>query len=103
MVQITEIILWRIDPLLGKDSVNTPVQANAHKNRMFITRQRISKHASLTTEDVFSMRFMQSINKEVFGSKESSQSEKLSFGTPSCQGISLELNWVKSSELTAAE
>jgi hypothetical protein len=47
---------------LGK---NIPARANARKNR-----QGISKHASLTTEAVFSVGSMQSGYKEVSGRTE---------------------------------
>jgi hypothetical protein len=47
---------------------HTPMEANARNNRAFTARQRISKHASLTTEAVFSAWPMQSGYKEVFSS-----------------------------------
>jgi hypothetical protein len=52
---------------LGK---HIPPCANARKNRTSIARQRISKHASLTEDAVFSVGFVQSGYKEVFGSME---------------------------------
>jgi hypothetical protein len=50
---------------LGK---HIPAGANTHNNRTSIARQRISKHASLTIEAVFSARSLQSCYKEVFSS-----------------------------------
>jgi hypothetical protein len=47
------------------------VEANARTNRTSIVRQRISKHASLTTEAVFSAWSVQSGYKEVFSIIES--------------------------------
>jgi hypothetical protein len=52
---------------LGK---HIPPRANARKDRTSITRQRMSKHTSLTIEDVFSSWSMQSAYKEVFDSRE---------------------------------
>jgi hypothetical protein len=52
---------------LGK---HTPAWVNARKNRTFIARQQISKHAFLTIEVVFSVVSVQSGYKEVFGSTE---------------------------------
>jgi hypothetical protein len=79
-------------------------EANAHNNKTSIARQRICKHASLTTEAVFSAWSLQSDYKEVFSSIK--WSEESCFETPACRDMSLgaeELNWVKSSELAAAE
>jgi hypothetical protein len=52
---------------LGK---HISARANARKNRTSIARQRISKHASLTVEAVFSVTSVQSGYKEVFGRTE---------------------------------
>jgi hypothetical protein len=52
-----------------------PARANARKNRTSIAWQRISKHASITIEAVFSVRSVQSGYKEVLGSIESSRVE----------------------------
>jgi hypothetical protein len=52
---------------LGK---HAPVGANARNIRTSSDRQRISKHASLTIEAVFSAWSFQSGYKEVFGSIE---------------------------------
>jgi hypothetical protein len=49
---------------------HVPAGANARKNRTFIATQRISKHASLTIETVFSMASVKSGYKQVFGSTE---------------------------------
>jgi hypothetical protein len=43
-----------------------PMQANSHNNRTSTARQRISKHTSLTTEDVFSAGSVQNCYKEEF-------------------------------------
>jgi hypothetical protein len=43
-----------------------PAEANARNNATYIVRQKISKHASLTTEDVFSAWSVHSGYKEVF-------------------------------------
>jgi hypothetical protein len=85
---------------LGK---HIPTGANA-RNRTPIARNRISKHASVTTEAVFSAWSLQSGYKEVLSSTE--LSEESSFGTTACRDMSLgaeELNWVESSQLAAAE
>jgi hypothetical protein len=52
---------------LGK---HIPARANARKDKTSIARQRISKHASLTTETVCSAWSAQSGYKEVFSSME---------------------------------
>jgi hypothetical protein len=52
---------------LGK---HIPVEANARNNWTSIAKQRISKHASLTSGAVFSAWFVQSGYKEVFSSIE---------------------------------
>jgi hypothetical protein len=52
---------------LGKD---IPAEANALNNRTYIARQRITKHASLTIEAVFSTCSVQSGYKEVSSSIE---------------------------------
>jgi hypothetical protein len=52
---------------LGK---HIPARANARKNRTSIARQRISKHASLTIEAVFSAWPVQRTYEEVLGSIE---------------------------------
>jgi hypothetical protein len=66
-----------------------PARANAHKNRTSIARQRISKHASLTTEVVFSMGSVQSGNMEVFSSTESIRKWKVEFRDASLPGYEL--------------
>jgi hypothetical protein len=48
-----------------------PAEANALNNRTSIVRQKISKHASLTTEDGFSAWSVQSGYKEGCSSEES--------------------------------
>jgi hypothetical protein len=48
---------------LGK---HIPEEANERNNRTYIARERISKHASLTIETVFSGCSVQSVYKEVF-------------------------------------
>jgi hypothetical protein len=50
-----------------------PEEANIRNNRTFIARQRISKHASLTIETVFSASSLQNGYKELFGSIEQSR------------------------------
>jgi hypothetical protein len=59
---------------------------------MSIARQRISKHASLIIEAVFSAWSVQSGYKEVFGSIEQYRtvvgSEESSFETPACRHMS---------------
>jgi hypothetical protein len=85
---------------LGK---HIPAQGNARNIKTFIVMQRISKHASLTTEAVFSVWPVQSGYKKVFGSIE--WSEESSFGTAAGREMSFgaeELNWVESSELAVA-
>jgi hypothetical protein len=57
---------------LGK---RTPAGVNARNIRTSIARQRISKHASLTIEAVFSAWSVQSGYKEVFGSIEQDRAE----------------------------
>jgi hypothetical protein len=52
-----------------------PAGANARNNRTSIARQRISKHASITIETVFSAWSVQSGYKEVFGNVEKESSE----------------------------
>lgn len=76
-------------------------QANARNGRTSTARQRTSQHASLTIEAVFSAWSVQSCYKEVFSSIK--WSEESSFGTQVCRDMSLELNWVESSELSVAE
>jgi hypothetical protein len=81
-----------------------PARANARSNRTFSARHRISKHASLRIEAVFSAWSVQSGYKEVFSSMK--RSKESSFGTPACRDMNLgaeELNWVGSSELAVAE
>jgi hypothetical protein len=63
-------ILWRIDLLLGNDSVNTFPREPTRNNGASIFRQRISKHASLTIEAVFFACSMQSCYKNVFRSRQ---------------------------------
>jgi hypothetical protein len=73
-------------------------EANARNNRAFITRKRISKHPSLTIEEVFSVECVQSGYKEVFGNIKSSWVVS-NFETIACRDMSLgeaELNWVGS-------
>jgi hypothetical protein len=53
-----------------------PAGANAPNSRTSIARQRISKHASLTTDAVFSAWSVESCYKEVFDSTESTQEVK---------------------------
>jgi hypothetical protein len=50
-------------------SKHIPAEANMRNNGTSITRKRISKHASLTTEAVLSAWSMQSGYKEVYSSK----------------------------------
>jgi hypothetical protein len=50
---------------LGK---HIPAQANSINNMTFIASHRISKHASVTVEAVFTAGSLQSDYKEVFGS-----------------------------------
>jgi hypothetical protein len=69
-----------------------------------MARQRISKHAFLTTKVVFSVGSVQSGYKEVFSSIEGIGES--SFETPACRDVSLgaeKLNLVESSELAVAE
>jgi hypothetical protein len=84
-----------------------PARANARKNKTPIATQRISKHTSLTIEAVFSVRSVQRGYKEVFGSigqnRSSGVESRVEVETPACWDMSLELNWVESSELAAAE
>jgi hypothetical protein len=74
--KITVFLEWKICPLrhivtyrpiarqrLGK---HIPTEANSRNIRSSITRKRISKHASLTTEGVFSVWSVQSGYKEGF-------------------------------------
>jgi hypothetical protein len=63
IVTCTSIVRQR----LGK---HIPARATARKNRTSTARQRISKHASLIIEAVFSVGSVQSDYKEVFGSIE---------------------------------
>jgi hypothetical protein len=79
---------------LGK---HIPAGANARNNRTSVARKRISKHASLTTEAVFSAWSLQSCYKEVFSSIE--RSEESSFGTPACRDM--KLNWAGSCGIIA--
>jgi hypothetical protein len=55
---------------IARQQLGKPIhaEANARNNRTPITRQQISKHASLTIEVVFSAWSMKSGHKEVFGS-----------------------------------
>jgi hypothetical protein len=99
-------ILSHVYPLLGNDSVNTFPREPTRKNRTSIVRQRISKHASLTTEAVFSAWSVRSGYKEAFNWAAHNINRVVSFETPACRDMSLgaeELNWVESSELTVAE
>jgi hypothetical protein len=103
--------MWRAEPLLGNDSVNTfPRSAYTRNNMTSTDRQRTSQHAYLTIEAVFSAWSVQSGYKEVFISIEQNSSrvvsEESSFGTLACQDMSLgeeDLSWVESSELAVAE
>jgi hypothetical protein len=54
------VVTWQ---RLGK---HIPAEANARNNRKFITKQRISKHASLTLETMFSAWSVRSGYEEVF-------------------------------------
>jgi flagellar biosynthesis/type III secretory pathway chaperone len=65
-----------------------PAEANARNNRTSNARQRISKHASLTIEAVFSAWCLQSGYEEVFGSIEQYRSE-LRCDTPVCRDMTL--------------
>jgi hypothetical protein len=73
-----------------------PEHAHACNNRTSIARQRISKHASLIIEAVFSAWSVQSSYKEVFSRTEKeSRSEESSFGTqPAAIWAG---NWIESS------
>jgi hypothetical protein len=72
---------------LGKD---IPAEANACNNRTSISRQRISKHASLIIEAVFSAWAVRSGYREVFGSIEQSRTAvESSFERPGYQDMSL--------------
>jgi hypothetical protein len=66
---------------LGK---HIPAEAKARNNRTSIARQRISQHAFLTIDAVFSALSVQSGYKDVFGSLEAR------FGTPICRDTSFE-------------
>jgi hypothetical protein len=57
---------WHTDPLLDNGSVKTLPREPTRRNRTFLNRQRISKHASLTKQAVFSEMSVQSGYKEVF-------------------------------------
>jgi hypothetical protein len=62
-----------------------PAGANARNNRTSIARQRISKHASLTIEAVFTAWSVQCGHNEVFSRGGVVES---SFETPACQDMS---------------
>jgi hypothetical protein len=82
---------------LGK---HIPAEAYA-RNRTSIARQRISKHASLTIEVVFSALSVQSDYKEVFSSR-----VQANFETQACREMSLgaeELNRVGSCRIMARQ
>jgi hypothetical protein len=64
-----------------------PAESNDRKNKTSIVRKRISKHASLTREAVFSAWSVQSGYEEVFSSIKGS--EELRAGTPACRDMSL--------------
>jgi hypothetical protein len=69
---------------LGK---HIPTGTNESKNRTSIARQRITKHASLTIESVFSAWSVRSGYKEVFGSIE--QPSRVEFRDASLPGYEL--------------
>jgi hypothetical protein len=54
-----------------------PMEENVPNNRMSIARPRISKHASLTIEAVFSAWSVQSGYRELFGSIEQYRTVRL--------------------------
>jgi hypothetical protein len=92
---------------LGK---HIPEGANARNNRTSIARQRISKHASLTIEAVFSAWSVQSGYKQPFGSTEEYrtvvESGRVEFRVASLPGYVLESREIelsRVSELAAAE
>jgi hypothetical protein len=66
---------------LGK---HIPVEANARNNRTSIAKQRISKHASLTIEAVFSAWSVQSCYKKC---PEGAAGNRVEFETPACRGV----------------
>jgi hypothetical protein len=80
-----------------------PARANAGNNTTSITRQRISKHPSLTIEAVFSVASVQSDYSEVVGSIEQDRTEvvesnRIEFETPACQDMNLGAwKWIESS------
>jgi hypothetical protein len=71
-----------------------PARAKAPKNRTSIARQRISKHAFLTIEEVFSAWSVQSGYKEVFAVYSQVEKNGVEFEMSACRHMSLELNWV---------
>jgi hypothetical protein len=73
---------------LGKQIL---AEADTPKSRTSIAMQRISKHASLTIESMFSEWSVQSRCKEVFGSIERYRTV-VELETPACREMSLELN-----------
>jgi hypothetical protein len=68
-------ILWRIDPLLGNDSVNT-FPREPTRSTIGYPLQLISKLASLTTDAEFSACSFQSGYKEVFRSSSEQNSSR---------------------------
>jgi hypothetical protein len=82
-----------------------PVRANAGKNRTSIPRQRISKHASLTIEAVFSGGPCKMVIRKCSAIENCSRvgSEGLNIETPACRDMRLELIGIETSELAVAE
>jgi hypothetical protein len=64
------LTLWCVYPLLGNDLVNTFPRKETSNNRTSTATQRISEHASITIEAVFSAWYVQSGYKEGFSWEE---------------------------------
>jgi hypothetical protein len=90
-------ILWCVYPLIGNNLVNTFLCEPACKKMTSIARQRISKHASVSIEAVFSIWAMQSGYKEVFGSSKHNSQEMKIWVSRSQPTRIWAWNWIESS------
>jgi hypothetical protein len=95
------LILWRVYPLLGNDSVNTFPQSVSFNRRTSITKQRTSKHTSLAIGAVFLCGPCWGLQQNTFRRRDqienSSRKWRVEFRDASLPGYEYGSNWIESS------